>query len=143
MNPDCSEFTVSTCKGSFDLKASVQIIGKDILIAVWGGDTPHIGAVSAAQSQPSIVDPEKNNATASVICFPGHMEDNLVKPMAEKIALSTGSNVVATGGTHWDNIDKDGIKKVLENGHALTDLIIEKLSTRTEEIIKNTDRNYV
>lgn len=131
MNPDCPEFTVSTCKGSFDIEACVQNIGKDILVAVWGGDTPHIGAVAAAQSQPSIVDPEKNNATASVICFPGHMEDNLVRPMAEKIALSTQSNVVVTAGTHWDNIDKDGIKKVLKNGDALTELILEKLSTRT------------
>lgn len=136
MNPECPEFSVSTCKGSFDLTANIQIIGRDILIAIWGGDTPHIGAVAAAQSQASIVDPEKNNATVSVICFSGHMEDNLVKPMAGKIALSTGSNVVATAGTHWDNIDKDGIKKVMENNDVLTELILEKLSTRTELCLK-------
>ncbi|HBN44919.1 MAG TPA: hypothetical protein QGF08_05775 [Candidatus Marinimicrobia bacterium] len=127
MNPVSTTFNVRTDDGFYDLEASVRIIGNDILIAVWGGDTPHIGAVSAAQAQPSIVNPEKENATASVICFPGHKEDHLVKLIAEKIALSTGSNVVVTAGTHWDNIDKGGIEKVMENSTLLTKLIIEKL----------------
>ncbi len=128
MNKTCKEFIVQTETDSYDLEASVRIIGKDILIEVWGGDNHHIGAVSAAQSQVSIVNPEKNNATASVICFPGHMEDHLVKPIAEKIALSTKSNVVVTAGAHWDNIDKDGIKKVLENGNKIAELVASELS---------------
>jgi hypothetical protein len=128
MNKSCKEFFVQTETGSFDLEASVRIIGKDILIAVWGGDKPHIGAVSAGQSQVSIVNPEKYNATTSVICFPGHMEDHLVKPIAQKIALSTKSNVVVTAGAHWDNIDKDGIKKVLENGNIIAELVSLELS---------------
>ena len=34
MNKTCKEFIVQTETGSFDLEASVHIIGKDILIAV-------------------------------------------------------------------------------------------------------------
>ena len=38
MNKTCKEFIVQTETDSYDLEASVRIIGKDILIAVWGGD---------------------------------------------------------------------------------------------------------
>lgn len=127
MNKSSKEFIVQTETGSFDLEAAVSIIGNDILIAIRGGDKPHIGAVATAQTQPSIVNPNKKNATASVICFPGHKEDHLVKPIAEKVALSTGSNVVVTAGTHWDDIDETGIKHVLQNGNLLTELIVSKL----------------
>ena len=57
-----------------------------------------------------------------------HMEDHGVKPIAEKIALSTKSNVVVTAGAHWDNIDKDGIKKELENGYKIAELVASELS---------------
>ncbi|MBC8342718.1 MAG: hypothetical protein H8E61_01890 [Bacteroidetes bacterium] len=129
---DCkvTEFHVRTSKGDYELEAAIRIIGNDVLVALWGGDKPHIGAVATAQSQTSIVNPDKINATASVICFPGHKEDRMVKPMAEKIALATGANVVVTAGTHWDDIDESGIKKVIQNSEILTDLIIAELSNK-------------
>ncbi|MFQ6678411.1 MAG: hypothetical protein ACE5D0_08825 [Fidelibacterota bacterium] len=136
MDTDHSVFTVTTHEGSYDLTASIRFIGKDILIAVWGGDTPHIGAVATSQSQESIVNPKKNNATVSIFCFPGHMEDRLIKPIAEKVALFSESNVVVTGGTHWNNIDNVGIQKVLKNGHVLADLIMKILLENRKQLMK-------
>jgi len=127
MNTGDTVFTVATHEGSYDLTACVRLIGKDMLIAVWGGDTPHIGAVAMAYSQQSIVNPEKKNATVSTFSFPGHMEDHLVKPIAEKVALFAKRNVVVTAGTHWDKINKNGIRNVIENGGILSDLIIGHL----------------
>lgn len=125
--PDRMQFTISTREGFYDLEARVQLIGEDILIAVWGGDRPHIGAVAAAQTQPSIVNPARTSATASVLCFPGHREDRLAKPMAEKIARVAEKHVVVTAGAHWDEINREGIEKVLKNGETLADMIIEEL----------------
>ncbi|MBN2666725.1 MAG: hypothetical protein JXR67_09460, partial [Bacteroidales bacterium] len=72
-------FNVRTESGVFDIHASVCLIGKDLLVAIWGGEKPHIGAVSVAQPRPSLKDPKRVSSTASVICILGHKEDELAK----------------------------------------------------------------
>ena len=47
---------LDTNEGKYDLSASVRLIGDDILVAIWGGDKPHIGAVTMAQPHPSLRD---------------------------------------------------------------------------------------
>jgi hypothetical protein len=129
LNPslDRKEFFLRTEAGAYDLQARVQIIGKDILIAVWGGNRPHIGAAAFAQTQPGIVDPNRKSTTVSVFCFPGHREDVLVRSLARDIAQITNSNIVVTAGTHWDHLDQKGIDQVLANGKKLTGIIQKTL----------------
>jgi hypothetical protein len=71
------EFTLKTETGGYDLTANVRRIGPDLLVAIWGGEAPHIGAVAAAQPRPSLRNPAVTSASASVICYPGHKEDDL------------------------------------------------------------------
>ena len=42
------EFTVRTHEGEYDITASIRLIGQDVLVAIWGGEKPHIGAVAMA-----------------------------------------------------------------------------------------------
>ncbi len=121
------EFTVRTDTGDFDLEAGARWIGDDLLVAVWGGEKPHIGAVAAAQSRPSLRDPEAVSATASVICFPAHKEDELAKAASEVLAAAIDARVVVTAGIHWDDISKEGIEKVIRNSKVIVDLLLEKL----------------
>lgn len=121
------EFNVKTNEGTYDLEASVRLIGQDLLVAIWGGEKPHIGAVAAAQPRPSLKDPEITSATASVICLPGHKEDELAKAVSEILAAALNTPVVVTAGIHWDNISEEGIQKVIENSKILVDLILEKI----------------
>ena len=46
-------------KGDYPLEAAIRVIGEDLLIAVYGGTRPHIGAVGIAHPRPSL----------SKICF--------------------------------------------------------------------------
>ena len=101
------EFKVKTNEGQYDLSASVRLIGDDILVAIWGGERPHIGAVAAAQPRPSLTDVNIISSTASVICFLGHKDDRLAKKAAETLAATFNTNVVATVGIHWDDLDED------------------------------------
>ena len=55
--------------GAYDLEASVQKIGENLLVAIWGGELPHIGAVAIAQPRPSLKDPDRISSTASVFCL--------------------------------------------------------------------------
>lgn len=121
------EFTLKTNEGAYDLEASVRWIGKDLLVAIWGGEKPHIGAVSVAQPRPSLKDPKNTSATASVICMLGHKEDELAKAVSEVLAATLNTPVVVAAGIHWDNIDAEGIRTVIHNSEILVDLILKKI----------------
>jgi hypothetical protein len=122
------DFTLRTETGAYDLTAHVRRIGPDLLVAIWGGEAPHIGAVAAAQPRPSLKDPAVTSASASVICYTGHKEDDLVKRAAETLAASIENRVVATAGIHWDNLEEDGIGQVVANATALVEMIKAKLA---------------
>jgi len=61
------EFTVKTEEDAYNLSASARLIGDDVLVAIWGGEKPHIGAVAVAQPRPSLRDPQVTSSSASVI----------------------------------------------------------------------------
>jgi len=123
------DFTVKTDEGSYDLEAYARFIGNSLLVAIWGGEKPHIGAVSVAQPRPSLKDPGITSATSSVICLLGHKEDDLAKAGSEILASALNTEVVVTVGIHWDNLDGEGIKKVIRNAEVLLDLILDRISS--------------
>lgn len=122
------EFTIKTKEGAYRLEASVREIGEDLLIAIWGGDKPHIGAVAVAQPRPSLRDKREISATASVFCYVGHKDDVVAKEAAERISSALNTNVVVAAGIHWDDIDEAGITCVMENSRELIEMIIERMS---------------
>ena len=121
-----TEFTLETQTGEYDLTASVRWIGPDLLVAIWGGEKPHIGAVAVAQPRPSLKDPEITSATASVICNIGHKEDDLVKAASEILASVLKTQVVVAAGIHWDNLEPEGIDRIIQNSEILVDMILER-----------------
>ena len=114
-------------EGGYDLEARAQVIGGDLLVAIWGGTAPHIGAVSLAQPRPSLKDPEATSATASVICVVGHKEDDLAKKASEYMAACLNTRVVVTAGIHWDHLSEQGIQTVVENADTLVRQITGKM----------------
>jgi hypothetical protein len=126
-------FNVRTHEDRFDLEAHVRPIGRDLLVAIWGGDKPHIGAVGMAQPRPSLRDPERTSATASVFCLLGHKEDELVKAAAETLAAALNTNVVVTAGIHWDHLAPDDIGRVIHNTGILLDMILEEMAARSPQ----------
>ncbi len=121
------EFTINTNEGEYDIAAYVRQIGQDILVAIWGGDKPHIGAVAMAQPRPSLRDPEVTSSTASVFAYVGHKEDDLAKAAAEILAATLKTNVVVAAGIHWDNLPPEGIQRVIRNSEILVDMILTKI----------------
>ncbi len=120
-------FSIKTQEGAYDLEAYVRFIGDGLIVAIWGGEKPHIGAVAVAQSRPSLEDPFITSATASVICLQGHKEDDLAKAGSEILAAALDTEVVVTAGMHWDDIDADGIQKVIKNVEKLLDMILDRV----------------
>ena len=125
-----SFFTVSARKGRFKVVAAVHEIGPDILVAVWGGNRPHIGAIGMAQPRQSLRDEEQTAATSSVFTLLGHKEDLIVKPLSEEITRRFGRNSVVVAGIHWDNLTEEEIRTASRLCERLTKKIIERLAGR-------------
>lgn len=125
------EFSIQTNEDAYNLSASIRLIGEDVLVAIWGGEKPHIGAVAVAQPRPSLKDPEVTSASASVICRVGHKEDELVKAAAEILAAVLETQVVVTAGIHWDNLAPEAIQHVVRNSEILVEMILAELAAET------------
>ena len=113
MTDQLKRLSVQTSESSYLVEAEAVRIGDDVLIYVWGGERPHIRAVAAAQPRPSLLDPDKTSATASVLSYVGHKEDAVAKETAEALAAALNTKVVVTAGIHWDELPPDGIDAVV------------------------------
>jgi hypothetical protein len=120
-------FPIILSKGKFTIEGHVQEIGPDILVALWGGTRPHIGAVGIAVPRHSLKDPRKWSATSSTFTFLGHKEDTLVKEISETLAARLRKNVVVTAGLHWNSINSGEIKIIENLTEELSDRILKKL----------------
>jgi len=105
-------FKVEISKGPFRIHGHVQEMGQDLLVTIWGGTKPHIGAVGMAIPRPSLRDSRKWSATSSNFTFLGHKEDILVKRISERLASQLKRNVVVIAGIHWDDISSKEIKAI-------------------------------
>lgn len=120
-------FLLEISKGRFKIHGLVQEMGQDILVSVWGGTRPHIGAVGVAIPRPSLKNPKKWSATSSNFTFIGHKEDTLVKMMSERLAARLRRNVVVTAGIHWDGITLNEVKAIQNLTQKLSDLILRRI----------------
>lgn len=103
---------IRTEEAGLVVEARAVLIGADILVYIWGGDRPHIGAVAAAQPRPSLADENRRSATSSVLTYLGHKEDEVVKLVSEQLSAVLDTHVVVTAGIHWDGLDQNEIRAI-------------------------------
>lgn len=127
MTDSGSEIYVRTEEASRVVEARAVQIGADILVYIWGGDRPHIGAVAAAQPRPSLADGNKRSATCSVLTYLGHKEDEVVKLVAEHLSAVLDTHVVVTAGIHWDGLDQNEISSIGTGIEEIIRLLTAKL----------------
>lgn len=108
-----SPWRISEKKGEFEVFAHVENLGDDLLVILWGGERPHIGAIGMAQPRPSLRNPQEVSATSSVFTFVGHKEDVVAKGMAEELARRLQRKVVVIAGMHWEGLPDEGIEEVM------------------------------
>jgi len=126
-------FLVEISKGGFKIQGLVQEVGQDLLVSIWGGTRPHIGAIGIGVPRPSLKNPKKWSATSSNFTFLGNKEDIMVKRFSEKLASRLRRNVVVTMGFHWDGITAQEIKTIQNLAQKLSDQILKRLQ-KTESI---------
>jgi gallate decarboxylase subunit D len=105
---------ISLKEKEIEVFAQINAIGDDLLVILWGGTEPHIGAIGMGQPRSSLRSPQETSATSSVFTFIGHKEDGVAKWMAEELARRLNKKVVVSCGMHWDELTDEGIDEVIE-----------------------------
>jgi len=117
-------------KGKFRVQCDAVEIGPDLVVKLYGGDKPHVGAVAVGIPRPSLAGDEKISASVSVFTLTGHKEDELAKMMAGKLSAALNRVTVLTAGIHIDNITPEGIKTFEINAVRAGDELINHLLQR-------------
>ena len=109
------------------VEARVEEVGDDLVIAVGGGQRPHVGCVVLAQPQPSKRPGRQWSASCSVLTIPPHKEEPIARGIAAAVAEATGRVTVVTAGVHDDGLDADGIACYLRLGRELGEELVARL----------------
>jgi len=127
MDVDGSSVRVVDSGSGRSLTAWVREVGDDVVVAVGGGERPHVGCVVLAV-------PTSGRGTAgfssssSVLTIPPHKEEPIARAVAERVCRALGRVTVVTAGVHEDGIDREGITTYLRLGEELADAVAENLA---------------
>jgi len=109
------------------LTAWVREVGEDVVVAVGGGERPHVGCVVLAVPTPGR-GATGFAASCSVLTIPPHKEEPIARAVAECVCRRLGRVTVVTAGVHEDDIDLDGITTYLRLGDELAEAVTENLA---------------
>ncbi len=98
-------------------------IGKDLLVAIFGGDEHHIGGVAVAYPTKSHY---RDASTISVnsITLPGHKDYVVANSSAEKLCKELARPVISTVGIHYDAATPEEIQEIIK---VVDDLVDEAI----------------
>ena len=107
------------------LEAWVRFVGEDLVVVVGGGEQPHVGCVVLAQPYPSKKGGGEFSASSSVLTIPPHKEEAIARPIACRLAQSSGRVTVVTAGVHDDNLSGEGVACYLRLAEELAEVLAD------------------
>ncbi|MHA1771312.1 MAG: hypothetical protein ACTSYL_06805 [Candidatus Thorarchaeota archaeon] len=112
--------------GSHLISIESRWIGRDLIVAIYGGDAPHVGSISVASVSPS---PFRSTGTVSVstISLPGHKDYVLSGRVAEQLARELGVSVITSIGIHINDATQSDIDTVIETVDVLVDELVRRI----------------
>ena len=125
---ESSQLWVGDPESGQRIGASVTSVGEDLVVAIGGGEKPHVGCVVLAQPRPSNARPGAWSASCSVLTIPPHKEEAIARGVATRLAEAFGRVTVVTAGIHDDNLDAEGIATYLRLGEELAEALVSRLT---------------
>lgn len=124
-------FAVETGTGLHRVEAQATLMGRDVSLCLGGGQKHHIGAVALATPRESLQGDGQISASASVLCVTGHMEDQLARRVALKLAVRLNRRVTVCTGLHIDEAGPEDIELLQDNSDRAVDLILAEIAAGT------------
>ena len=109
--------------GRHTIFLDVKEIGKDLLIAIYGGDAHHIGGTAVAYPTLSHYR-DATTVSVNTMTLPGHKDYVVANTAAEKICKALELPTIVTVGIHYDNATKEDIDEIISVVDALVQDVI-------------------
>lgn len=113
--------------GRCAIECLVVAAGPDAVIAVSGGDAPHVGSTACAEPRPSLAGAGAS-ATVSVLNRTGHKDDAVACELARRVCVATGGAVSCSCGIHIDGAAPSDLQDVVDAVPALADEAVRFLT---------------
>ncbi len=105
--------------GETAVTCSFELIGEDLLVSVYGGTQPHIGAIALGIPRPSLKLDGSFSATVSVLTLTGHKDDAVARLVAQEVAAELQRTTVVLAGLHIDSAAPEQIQAFMANAAKL------------------------
>ncbi|MCQ1536054.1 hypothetical protein FTO70_10255 [Methanosarcina sp. KYL-1] len=123
-------FQITRKVGRIELLLDAKKLGDDYLLTLTGGKE-HAGAVAVG-----LFDEKSQRASSSVICLPGHREEQLALQGARLVSRATRGTSVFVAGIHLDDISPEEIREIV----SISGEMIEKFIAFCEKANKTEER---
>lgn len=100
-------FRITRKVGRAELVLDVKTIGDDYLLTLTGGEE-HAGAVAVG-----LFDEKSQRASSSVICLPGHRDEQIALQGARHVSKATRKTAVLIVGIHFEDITPEEIRDIV------------------------------
>ena len=117
-----SAVTITRGEGRCTVTAMAERCGKDLLLRITGGETPHVGAVALAQYEP-----QRDSATVSSLCAYGHRDDAVAIRFAKAAAAAGKCSAAAVAGIHVDDAGQEELSLIMENCECCLKALLERV----------------
>ena len=111
-----------------EITLKVVMIGSDVQVLCYGGDTPHIGAVSLAVPYES---GNRTGASVSTLTVLSHCEDLVSRQLAENFCKQLKASVAVSCGIHYGQITKELILEIQDVVTDMSKKLIEEMQNQT------------
>ena len=116
-------------EGSQAVELTVENInGRGLWCSILGGDSPHIGAVSAGNPSSGV---SSGHVLCDInqICLPGHRDAIAGVMVTEALVKATGLPASVTAGIHMDGATAEDIEQMVANVKEAARLWIEQYAS--------------
>ncbi len=119
---------VTIGRGTRRLVAVACRAGHDVVVTLTGGERPHVGCVVLSQPHAAADGAEVVRVTSTVVTIPPHREEDLARPLAERLARALDTTVVVSAGVHEDGLSPEGVDAYLRLGDELAAALLDALA---------------
>jgi len=125
-------------EGKLRISAEAWPAGDDWVVAVLGGEAPHVGAVALACPCAA---PENTSGEitsfVSVLTAPGHRDDELARKLALRLCKALRRNISLSVGIHVHNATLEEIGILIANAEDAAAALLPLLHENREFILRD------
>lgn len=113
--------------GKYRVFLLVTVTRDGLIVQLLGGQKPHVGAMVLSQPRVSLVRPGEVSCNSVVVPRLGHKDDEIAKPLAERLTKAFNVPVAVVAGIHVESASPEEINILVENCNRVTAMLLRSL----------------